>query len=188
MIRLGKLTDYGFVLLNRIALHHTAATLNARDLAAETKLPMPTVSKLLKMLTRQGILIPHRGVKGGYSLARRPEMISAAEIIAALEGPIAFTDCTAPGWNGDCCVEESCPTRGHWERITAAVQGALSQVTLAELAKPADVRRIDKVNDALAAAHSGAGGSGCSSGGCGGNTAAACTCAHDMETNTGKLK
>ena len=92
MIRITKQTDYGIVLLTYLA-GHTERLFNAPELAAETHLPLPMVSKILKVLTREGMLASHRGVKGGYSLARLPEEISMAEIIAALEGPIALTEC-----------------------------------------------------------------------------------------------
>ncbi|HVH88183.1 MAG TPA: Rrf2 family transcriptional regulator, partial [Terriglobales bacterium] len=93
MIRLQKLTDYGLVLMTCVARHHEQSLHTARDLAVESHLPLPTVSKLLKQLLQGGLLVSHRGIKGGYSLARPPQAISIAEIVAALEGPIALTEC-----------------------------------------------------------------------------------------------
>ena len=92
MIRMTKQTDYGFVLLTRLAAE-PERVVNAPDLAAETRLPLPMVSKILKLLARRGLLRSHRGVKGGYALARRPAEIHAAEILRALEGPVALTVC-----------------------------------------------------------------------------------------------
>src|SRR6266852_6133155 len=84
MIRLGKLTDYGLVLMSHIARSqmdlHTA-----RDLARQCHLPLPTVSKILKALHQGGLVASHRGMKGGYMLAREPHLISIAAVIAALE-------------------------------------------------------------------------------------------------------
>ncbi len=108
---------------------------NAREVASEAHLPLPVVSKILKALARRGLLVSHRGAKGGYSLARPPEAISAAEMIAALEGPIGLTECAAhPGL---CVQEASCHVREPWQRINAAVRRALAQVTLADLAQGA---------------------------------------------------
>ncbi len=87
MIRLGKLTDYGLVLMTHFAQNNDRLLHTARDLAVESRLPLPTVSKLLKELLQGGLLVSHRGIKGGYSLARKPREISVAEIIAVLEGP-----------------------------------------------------------------------------------------------------
>jgi FeS assembly SUF system regulator len=133
MIRITKQTDYGIVLLTHLAaqpLRH----LNAPELAGETQLPLPMVSKILKVLVREGLLLSNRGVKGGYSLARRPDEISMAEIIAALEGPIAITECIEV--SSDCSHEQLCPVRSNWQRINAAVREALDGITLAEMAMP----------------------------------------------------
>jgi len=134
MIRITKQTDYGIVLLTYLA-GHTERLFNAPELAAETHLPLPMVSKILKVLTREGMLASHRGVKGGYSLARLPEEISMAEIIAALEGPIALTECVEVG-GSDCSHQALCRVRGNWQRINEAVRGALEGISLAEMAQP----------------------------------------------------
>ena len=133
MIRITKQTDYGIVLLTHLAAD-PERQYNAPDLAAEAHLPLPMVSKILKLLAREGLLASHRGVKGGYSLARRPEAISMAEIIAALEGPIALTECISV--EGDCSHEPLCPVRSNWRRINQAVRTALEGITLAEMAHP----------------------------------------------------
>lgn len=139
MIRISRLTDYGIVLLAHMAAQpgrvHTAS-----QAAAEARLPLPTVSKLLRVLTREGLLESHRGVKGGYGLARPPQDVSVARIVAALEGPIAITACTTGG-PSDCAHERGCPVRGHWGLINLAVREALESITLADLARqPRPVR------------------------------------------------
>jgi FeS assembly SUF system regulator len=133
MIRITKQTDYGIVLLTHLA-SHVERHFNAPELAAEARLPLPMVSKILKVLAREGLLVSHRGVKGGYSLARLPEEISVAEIVAALEGPIALTECIEI--SGDCSHQSLCRVRGNWERINEAVRQALVGITLAEMAQP----------------------------------------------------
>lgn len=134
MIRLTKLTDYGIVLLTNIAKDPDRLMHNARDLSAEAGIPLPMTSKILKTLAREGLLVSHRGVKGGYSLARAPEEITVAQMVAALEGPIAITECTDV--DSDCQVELVCPVRSNWQRINKAVQGALEGITLAEMTQP----------------------------------------------------
>lgn len=135
MIRIARLTDYGIMLLTYIARDSELLTRNARDLAIEAGLPLPTVSKLLKVLARSGLLIAHRGVKGGFSLARPPEEISVAEVISALEGPIAMTECSVHS-PIKCSLEGLCPVGSNWQRINRAVQGALESLTLAEMTHP----------------------------------------------------
>jgi FeS assembly SUF system regulator len=133
MIRITKQTDYGIVLLTHLAAQ-ADRQLNAPELAAETQLPLPMVSKILKLLVREGLLVSHRGVKGGYSLGRLPEEITMAEIISSLEGPIAITECIEV--SSDCSHEQLCPVRSNWQRINEAVRGALEGITLAEMTSP----------------------------------------------------
>jgi FeS assembly SUF system regulator len=136
MIRLSRLSDYGIVLMALLAGRAGAdgAPHAAREVAAQAHLPLPVVSKVLKALARRGLLVSHRGAKGGFSLARPPEQITAAEMIAALEGPIGLTECAAHP--GACVQEASCHVREPWQRINAAVRRALAEVTLADLVPP----------------------------------------------------
>jgi FeS assembly SUF system regulator len=132
MIRISRLTDYGIVLMSHIATHGERVH-NAAEVASEAHLPLPTVSKLLRLLAKEGLLESHRGVKGGYGLARRPHDISVGQIIKALEGPIAITACTNEH-PGDCEHEPICPVRGHWYLINLAIRQALDSITLADMA------------------------------------------------------
>jgi len=132
MIRMRRLTDYGIVLLAHLARNPARAPCNARCLASEAHLPVPTVSKILKALARAGLLVAHRGVKGGFSLARRPEEISMAQIISAMEGPIAITECS-DNVPGICELEPWCPVGANWQRINRAVRQALENIKLSEM-------------------------------------------------------
>ena len=133
MIRITKQTDYGIVLLTHLAAN-ADRQYAAPELSVETRLPLPMVSKVLKLLARDGLLASHRGVKGGYSLARAAEEISMAEVIAALEGPIAITECVSV--ESGCSHEALCPVSGNWRRINDAVRTALEGISLAEMAQP----------------------------------------------------
>ncbi len=104
---------------------------NARQLAQQTQLPPPVVGKLLKQLTREGLLNSQRGSKGGYSLARPPHQISLVEMVTALEGPVGITQCAIHP--GSCAQEENCHVRDPWQRINQAVANALANITLADL-------------------------------------------------------
>jgi FeS assembly SUF system regulator len=134
MLRITKTTDYGIILLTELA-EAAEPVLSAADLAAGARIPMPMASKILKHLTREGLLESHRGAHGGYSLARPAEAISVARIIDALEGPIALTECIALG-PGGCEQEPVCPTRTNWHRINLAVRDALAHISLAEMCHP----------------------------------------------------
>ena len=131
MLRISKLTDYGIVLLAHFARRAPGSTCNARELAEATGLPFPVVGKVLKTLAQAGLLVSHRGAKGGYTLARPPGAISVAEMIEALEGPIALMACSAGP--GHCEQESICCVRDPWQTIHGAIRGALSGVTLGGL-------------------------------------------------------
>jgi FeS assembly SUF system regulator len=141
MMRIGKLTDYAIVLLTYFAREGEGAEQGeeishaAPGLAALAQLPLPTVSKILKALSRGGLLISQRGAKGGYRLTRPAQQISVAEIIAVLEGPIALTECSTdvPGL---CELEPVCPVRSNWRKINLAVRDALEGLTLAAMTRP----------------------------------------------------
>jgi FeS assembly SUF system regulator len=135
MIRLSRLTDYGIVLMAHLAARETGSTHNAREVAGDTQLPAPVVSKILKSLARAGLLDSQRGSKGGYSLSRPPEQISVTEMITALEGPLGLTECTVHP--GACVQESSCHVREPWQRINRVVRDALADVSLADLTSPA---------------------------------------------------
>ena len=92
MIRVSKLTDYAIVLLAHLA--QSERTLNAQELATRSSVPLPTVSKLCKELSKAGLVVSHRGRLGGYGLSRAADRITVAEIVEALEGPIALTECS----------------------------------------------------------------------------------------------
>ncbi len=133
MIRLSKLADYGIVIMTTLA-RQPGSQHNAPEIAAQSHIPLPMVSKILKALARAGILASHRGVKGGYSLARPAQAISVAEVISALDGPIALTACIEDG-PGGCEIEALCPARANWQRINDAIRGALEGISVGEMAQ-----------------------------------------------------
>jgi FeS assembly SUF system regulator len=134
MIRMTRLTDYGIMLLTLFARDTKHGMKSARDLSQEAKLPLPTVSKILKLLARNHLLEAHRGVRGGFTLSRKPDAITMAEVIGALEGPIGVTDCCAPP--SDCGIEKSCIVKSNWLKINKVVLEALARITLAEMTHP----------------------------------------------------
>lgn len=131
MFRLNKLTDYGIVLMAHVARTGLETPHTARSLAKATRLPLPTVGKLLRQLSECKLLSSHRGVKGGYNLARDAAEISVAEIVLALEGPIGFTECSVV--KGLCNMERSCAIKSNSQIIGDALRDALQHVTLFDL-------------------------------------------------------
>jgi FeS assembly SUF system regulator len=151
MIKLSRMTDYAVVVLARMARDggHDGAVNGAvvqtvPQLAERTGVPAPTVAKLMKLLVPAGLTESHRGAAGGYTLARAPEDISIADIIGAVDGPIALTACV-DGAEGHCGVESLCAMRGNWDKVNRAVRRALEEVSLAEMnAVPVFPERVSK--------------------------------------------
>lgn len=132
-MRLSSLADYAVVMMSAAARHCGATCrLNATTLAEETGLPLPTVQKLVSKLSSAGLLESARGTGGGFRLARPAAAITLADIVEAVEGPIALTACV-DGGKHDCCVEETCKVKPHWNVVNGAVKGALAGVSLASL-------------------------------------------------------
>jgi FeS assembly SUF system regulator len=128
------MTDYAVVLATHLAAADGPHA--ARDLALHTQIPEPTASKVLKKLARAGVVASQRGAKGGYALARPPERIGIHEVIEAIEGPIAVTECSDDTSDTSCEYETNCGVRANWQRINLAVHAALSEISLAEMAVP----------------------------------------------------
>lgn len=130
MLRMSKLTDYGTMVLAQLAANeHGLSTAN--QVAEATHLAQTTVSKLLKTLVHAGLVVSTRGVQGGYALARPATEISAAEILDALEGPVAITECSSA--SGGCDLESYCRVGTAWQRINHSIRSALEGVSLADL-------------------------------------------------------
>ncbi len=132
-MRLSSMADYAVVTMAAAARHCGGARINAGQLAEETGLPAPTVQKLVSRLTAAGLLRSSRGVGGGLKLARPAAAISLADIVEAVEGPIALTACVEQGKH-DCGLEGVCLVQPHWPVVNQAMRGALAGVALTQLA------------------------------------------------------
>jgi FeS assembly SUF system regulator len=154
MFRLSKLTDYAVVVLIRLAHAGTdgQATQTSPGIAAATGIPEPTVAKVLKTLSHAGLTLSARGAHGGYRLNRPLAAIPVAEVIQALDGPIALTSCVD---GGGCDTSSFCPMHGRWDPVNSAIRAALHGITLADMeaslprafrapAEPALRREADK--------------------------------------------
>jgi len=133
-MRLTSLADYAVVMMAAAARHPAGARLSAAMLAEETGVPLPTAQKLMGRLASAGLLTSSRGAGGGFALARTAQGISLADIIEAVEGPIAMTNCIE-GAVHDCALEGSCRVKPHLNAVNFAVRGALQGVSLASLSE-----------------------------------------------------
>ncbi len=130
MLTLSRLSDYAIVLMTFLATHEECRA-SARTLAEGTRVPLPTVVRLLKILAAAGALQSIQGRGGGYRLKRAPSDVSVREIIESVEGPIALTECNREA--GSCYIEDSCQVRDHWRLINGAFRQSLANISLADL-------------------------------------------------------
>ncbi len=131
MFKVNKLTDYATVLLIEIARINVVQS--TQHVSERTGIPLPTVAKIMKSLNKAGLVASQRGAGGGYTLGRAPHEISVADVIQAVEGPIALTAC-ADTSDEHCSIEAVCPVQGKWNKVNTAVRAALNEVTLADMA------------------------------------------------------
>lgn len=131
MIRLSRLADYGIVIVSHLA-RESGRQQATPEIALATRIPQPVAAKVLKMLVRADLLVSHRGARGGYGLARPADAMSVADVVEAVDGPIALTTCLDEG-NDDCGIEHLCPARANWQRVNDAIREALGRVTVAEM-------------------------------------------------------
>ncbi|MCM2972849.1 MULTISPECIES: SUF system Fe-S cluster assembly regulator [Larsenimonas] len=137
MLRLSKMSDYAAVVMAHIARYPEQAHA-AAELSEAVGVPRPTVSKTLKMLMHAGLLQSRRGAQGGYRLTRTPIEISVSEIIEAIEGPVAMTECSQA--EGECGLAATCGVADNWQRVSMAIRQFLDSVTLADLAQKTPIK------------------------------------------------
>jgi FeS assembly SUF system regulator len=133
MLRVTKLTDYAIVVASALA-RDPEGTHRASEVAELATVPEPTVRKVLRLLVQGGVAVSTRGVKGGYRLSRLPREIDLAQIVAAVEGPIAMTECCTD--EVDCQQESDCQLRPNWQLINSAIQSALASINLEQMSAP----------------------------------------------------
>lgn len=134
MIRITKESDYAIMMLGHLSGYPAGEIYTAREVASWSGLTVPMVSKILRSLAREKILVSHRGVSGGYSFEQPPSGTSVAAVIRAIEGPISMVQCGVEP--GVCDQEANCPTRVNWGRISREIEAALERVPISEMVRP----------------------------------------------------
>jgi FeS assembly SUF system regulator len=136
MLRITKLADYGTVIMNSLA-REPDQLFSTSEIAKKVHIPQTTVSKILKILVAASLVLSVRGSGGGYRLARIPSEITVADVITALDGRPALTECNI--YEKKCSQDAVCSIRDNWRLINAVVMNALQSLTLADMAKPLNI-------------------------------------------------
>lgn len=132
MIKLSRLTDYAVVIMAELTKCEDDKLLSASALSVKTGIPEPTVSKILKILVNNNLIISSRGINGGYKLNGTAKQLQITSVIEAIEGPILLTSCVS-GSESDCALEGQCGLKGRWTPVNLAIKSALSSLTLADM-------------------------------------------------------
>ena len=135
MLRLNRMTDYAILVLGVLHSRHDCL-LSSGQIAEAAQLTQATAAKVIKALVAANLVQTQRGIRGGCQLSRPVNRISVAEVVEAIEGPIALTACV-DGAEEPCSVQHGCFMRGNWNRVNAALREALLSVSLADLFDPA---------------------------------------------------
>lgn len=130
MIKLSRLACYGVVILSEMSREEKLRTTSS--ISEATGLPEPTVAKILKLLSRGGLVFSSRGINGGYNLEKSPQETSIASIITALDGDISLTGCV-DGKNGDCQLNKGCALMGCWDELNNSIKEVLEQTSLSDV-------------------------------------------------------
>ena len=134
MFRISKLTDYAMVVMTYLAANEQQELQTAKDITEQTHIALPTVTKILKILTKNRLLVSKRGANGGYCLAQPAAQISIARIIEAVEGHLGLTECSLA--DGHCRLERCCHTRQNWRYISQVIYNALQNISLRQMTRP----------------------------------------------------
>ena len=144
-MRINKLTDYSIVIMTNMVIKDEKGMYNAKELAEATGMPLPTVTRILKMLSNAKLLESQRGPQGGYSLTRSAKEISVAEVIEAMEGPISLTECASEDCG--CSYEAYCAVGKPWQKINKTIKEVLQSINLAEMGVQDESKQLLKLTN-----------------------------------------
>ncbi len=133
MLKLTKKADYGLIAMKHLAEHADAGASSANDIAGQYGMPLQALAKILQRLAKAGLLVSQHGTNGGYMLARDPRLISALEVIRAIDGPLFLTSCTTT--RGDCGQTDRCTVREPLRRVGDSIQEVLGRLTIHDMTR-----------------------------------------------------
>lgn len=142
MFKLNKKVDYAIVILSHLAT--VGKVISATEIASSYQLSRPLAANILKQLTQAGFVTSTRGAKGGYGLAQAPETITIGDVVRAIDGEFALTECTVPYGDGTndttCEIAGCCPVRLPLQYVHDRVSRVLDELTFAEITQPVGTR------------------------------------------------
>jgi Rrf2 family protein len=137
MLKLTKKADYGLIAMKHLAEHADLGACSAKDLAEMYNIPQEALAKILQRLAKAKLLASQQGINGGYTLSRDPRLISAFDVIRAIEGPMFITSCSP---NGECDQSDRCTVKGPLQNVSKSIEQVLSQLTIHDMTQVSEHR------------------------------------------------
>ena len=143
MLKLTKKADYGLMAMKHLAEHGHGGACSAKDVAESYGIPAEALAKILQRLVKAGLLVSQHGTNGGYTLARRPETISAFEVIRAIDGPLFITSCIT--LRGECGQSDRCTIREPLRRVNDSIEQVLKSISISEMNEEEEIHRVEEL-------------------------------------------
>src|SRR5271155_5681354 len=148
MLKLTKKADYGLMAMKHLAEHGDQGACSAKDVADAYGIPHEALAKILQRLAKVGLVRSQHGMNGGYTLTRDPKMISAFEVIKAIDGPLFITSCVTV--RGECGQTDRCTIREPLRRVNERIEQVLRRITILEMKEQEEVLEVPAEADSKA--------------------------------------
>jgi Rrf2 family protein len=143
VLKLTKKADYGLIAMRYLA-ENAATSASAKDIAEAHGIPPELLAKILQKLVRARLLTSQQGTNGGYLLARDAHLISALEVIKAIEGPLFLTSCVTT--RGECGHTGRCTVREPLRKVSQSIEEVLSKITIGDMGEQTTVATEELVS------------------------------------------
>ena len=133
MLRLSREADYGLIALMYMANRPAERLAYRREIAEAHGIPTEFLAKVLQKLARGGLIRSYRGTQGGYALARTPAEITLADVVEAVEGPVALVECQCASY--ECEQELSCTVKHALTGVQREIRRVLGCISLVDIGR-----------------------------------------------------
>lgn len=145
MLKLTKKADYALMAMKHLAEHGNNGALSAKDVAEAYGIPQEALAKILQRLAKARLVVSQHGINGGYTLARDPKMISAFEVIQAIDGPLFITSCITV--RGECDQSDRCTVREPLRKVNQSIEQVLKNIKISQMHEEPETIEVKKIVD-----------------------------------------
>lgn len=141
-MKLSTKGRYGLQAMVDLGVYSKEKHISLKSIAERLSMSENYLEQLIALLKKKGLVVSVRGAQGGYALAKDPKDITIGEILRALEGSLAPTECTCEGNTVHCKMDGKCVTRSVWEKIKESIDKVVDNITLDQL-----MNDYEKINE-----------------------------------------